>query len=172
MRGPPHPHFIDAATFGAQADACAKYLTKGRAVAVTGRLVYRDAATLRARPSHRQPITRPASSAESAPLVSPLRLCLPVLVLSFDFERLDGGAANNGPSPQAATFLEGTRLTPTRRRRSREHAAPDDPTASAPASPTTSLIWDEHQPVREAEPHDGRPQRRRRIVDLQPPDQV
>ena len=34
--------FIDVATFGAQADACAKYLTKGRAVAVTGRLVYRE----------------------------------------------------------------------------------------------------------------------------------
>jgi single-stranded DNA-binding protein len=32
----------DVATFGAQADACAKYLTKGRAVAVTGRLVYRE----------------------------------------------------------------------------------------------------------------------------------
>lgn len=35
------PMFTDVATFGAQADACAKYLTKGRAVAVTGRLVYR-----------------------------------------------------------------------------------------------------------------------------------
>ncbi len=34
--------FIDVATFGAQADACAKYLTKGRAIAVTGRLVYRE----------------------------------------------------------------------------------------------------------------------------------
>jgi single-strand DNA-binding protein len=34
------PMFIAVATFGAQADACAKYLTKGRAVAVTGRLVY------------------------------------------------------------------------------------------------------------------------------------
>ncbi len=36
------PMFIDVATFGAQADACAKYLSKGRAVAVTGRLVYRE----------------------------------------------------------------------------------------------------------------------------------
>ena len=36
------PMYIDVATFGAQADACAKYLTKGRAVAVTGRLVYRE----------------------------------------------------------------------------------------------------------------------------------
>ena len=36
------PMFIDVATFGAQADACAKYLTKGRAVAVIGRLVYRE----------------------------------------------------------------------------------------------------------------------------------
>jgi single stranded DNA-binding protein len=34
------PMFIDVATFGAQADACAKYLAKGRAV--TGRLVYRE----------------------------------------------------------------------------------------------------------------------------------
>jgi Single-strand binding protein family/Phage integrase family len=43
------PMFIDVATFGAQADACAKYLAKGRAVAVTGRLVYREpiAAVLR-----------------------------------------------------------------------------------------------------------------------------
>jgi len=36
------PLFIDVATFGSQADACAKYLAKGRAVAVTGRLVYRE----------------------------------------------------------------------------------------------------------------------------------
>ena len=36
------PMFIDVATFGAQAHACAKYLSKGRAVAVTGRLVYRE----------------------------------------------------------------------------------------------------------------------------------
>ena len=36
------PMFIDVATFGAQADACAKYLTKGRTVAITGRLVYRE----------------------------------------------------------------------------------------------------------------------------------
>jgi len=39
---PGQPMFIDVATFGAQADACAKYLTKGRTVAVTGRLVYRE----------------------------------------------------------------------------------------------------------------------------------
>jgi single-strand DNA-binding protein len=36
------PMFIDVAAFGSQADACAKYLTKGRAIAVTGRLVYRE----------------------------------------------------------------------------------------------------------------------------------
>ncbi|HWX95230.1 MAG TPA: single-stranded DNA-binding protein [Solirubrobacteraceae bacterium] len=36
------PMFIDVATFGPAADACAEYLTKGRAVAVTGRLVYRE----------------------------------------------------------------------------------------------------------------------------------
>jgi single-strand DNA-binding protein len=36
------PLFIDVATFGAGADACAKYLTKGRQIAVTGRLGYRE----------------------------------------------------------------------------------------------------------------------------------
>lgn len=36
------PLFIDVATFGAGAEACAKYLTKGRAIAVTGRLIYRE----------------------------------------------------------------------------------------------------------------------------------
>jgi single-strand DNA-binding protein len=36
------PLFIDMATFGSQAEAFAKYLAKGRAIAVTGRLVYRE----------------------------------------------------------------------------------------------------------------------------------
>ena len=36
------PLFIDIATFGSQAEACARYLAKGRAIAVTGRLVYRE----------------------------------------------------------------------------------------------------------------------------------
>ena len=36
------PLFIDIATFGSQAEACAKYLAKGRAIAVTGRLIYRE----------------------------------------------------------------------------------------------------------------------------------
>lgn len=36
------PLYVDVATFGSQADACAKYLAKGRAIAVTGRLVYRE----------------------------------------------------------------------------------------------------------------------------------
>jgi single-strand DNA-binding protein len=36
------PLFIDVATFGAGAEACAKYLAKGRAISVTGRLVYRE----------------------------------------------------------------------------------------------------------------------------------
>jgi len=36
------PLFIDVATFGSSAEACAKYLTKGRAIAVTGRLIYRE----------------------------------------------------------------------------------------------------------------------------------
>jgi single-strand DNA-binding protein len=36
------PLYIDVATFGPGADACAEYLSKGRAVAVTGRLVYEE----------------------------------------------------------------------------------------------------------------------------------
>jgi single-strand DNA-binding protein len=36
------PLYIDVASFGPSADACAKYLAKGRAIAVTGRLVYRE----------------------------------------------------------------------------------------------------------------------------------
>ena len=36
------PPYIDVATSGAQADAGANYLAKGRAIAVTGRLVYRE----------------------------------------------------------------------------------------------------------------------------------
>ena len=36
------PLFIDIATFGSQAEACAKYLAKGRAIAVTGQLIYRE----------------------------------------------------------------------------------------------------------------------------------
>jgi single-strand DNA-binding protein len=36
------PLFIDVATFGSSAEACAKYLSKGRAIAVTGRLIYRE----------------------------------------------------------------------------------------------------------------------------------
>jgi single-strand DNA-binding protein len=36
------PLYVDVATFGPGADACAKFLTKGRAVAVTGRLVHRE----------------------------------------------------------------------------------------------------------------------------------
>jgi single-strand DNA-binding protein len=36
------PMFIDVATFGGGAEACAAYLVRGRQVAVTGRLVYRE----------------------------------------------------------------------------------------------------------------------------------
>ena len=36
------PMFVDVSTFGAGADACARYLEKGRQVAVTGRLVYHE----------------------------------------------------------------------------------------------------------------------------------
>jgi single-strand DNA-binding protein len=34
--------FIDIAAWDGQAEACAKYLTKGRQIAVTGRLVYKE----------------------------------------------------------------------------------------------------------------------------------
>jgi single-strand DNA-binding protein len=36
------PLFIDVATFGAHAEACAQYLAKGREVGFTGRLVYSE----------------------------------------------------------------------------------------------------------------------------------
>lgn len=36
------PTFVDVATFGDEADACAKYLAKGRQVGVIGRLTYRE----------------------------------------------------------------------------------------------------------------------------------
>jgi single-strand DNA-binding protein len=36
------PLFIDVATFGPGADACAQHLAKGRQVAVTGRLVHEE----------------------------------------------------------------------------------------------------------------------------------
>jgi single-stranded DNA-binding protein len=36
------PLFIDLATFGTSAEACANYLAEVRAIAATGRLVYRE----------------------------------------------------------------------------------------------------------------------------------
>jgi single-strand DNA-binding protein len=36
------PTYVDVSTFDGQAEACAKYLAKGRQVAVDGRLVYRE----------------------------------------------------------------------------------------------------------------------------------
>jgi single-strand DNA-binding protein len=36
------PLYIDVATFGKQAEACAEYLAKGRQVAVSGKLIYRE----------------------------------------------------------------------------------------------------------------------------------
>lgn len=36
------PLYIDIAAFGAQAEACARYLAKGREIAFTGRLVYSE----------------------------------------------------------------------------------------------------------------------------------
>ena len=36
------PTYVDVASFGPQAEACARYLVKGRQVAVAGRLLYRE----------------------------------------------------------------------------------------------------------------------------------
>lgn len=36
------PLYVDVATFGKSAKACEKFLAKGRAIAVTGRLIYRE----------------------------------------------------------------------------------------------------------------------------------
>ena len=36
------PTYIDVATFDKQAEACARYLAKGRKIGVDGRLVYRE----------------------------------------------------------------------------------------------------------------------------------
>lgn len=36
------PLYLDLATFGAQAEACAEHLAKGRQIAFIGRLVYRE----------------------------------------------------------------------------------------------------------------------------------
>ncbi|HEX3735223.1 MAG TPA: single-stranded DNA-binding protein [Solirubrobacterales bacterium] len=36
------PTYVDVASFGAQAEACARHLAKGRQVAVSGRLVFRE----------------------------------------------------------------------------------------------------------------------------------
>jgi len=36
------PTYVDVSTLGAQAEACARYLVKGRQVAVSGRLVFRE----------------------------------------------------------------------------------------------------------------------------------
>lgn len=36
------PTFVDVAAFGRQAEACARHLAKGRQVAVSGRLVFRE----------------------------------------------------------------------------------------------------------------------------------
>ncbi|HEV2810553.1 MAG TPA: single-stranded DNA-binding protein [Acidimicrobiales bacterium] len=38
----PRPLFINVVTYGAQAEAVAKFMVKGRPVAVTGRLEYRE----------------------------------------------------------------------------------------------------------------------------------
>ena len=65
------PMFIDVATFGAQADACAKYLTKGRAVAVTGRLVYREWEPTTAPAAHATTSSAASSSAAAPTATSP-----------------------------------------------------------------------------------------------------
>ena len=41
-RGDQDPVYVDVTAFGAQAEACAKYLRKGRKVAVNGRLHYSE----------------------------------------------------------------------------------------------------------------------------------
>jgi single-strand DNA-binding protein len=41
-RGDQDPVYVDVTTFGAQADSCAEYLSKGRQVAVSGRLHYSE----------------------------------------------------------------------------------------------------------------------------------
>ena len=40
--GDASPLYLDLATFGPQADACAKYLAKGRQIGFTGRLVFHE----------------------------------------------------------------------------------------------------------------------------------
>ena len=70
QKGQP-PLFIDVATFGAQADACARYLTKGRAVAVTGRLVYRERTTTA--PAAAATTSSGASSSAASPTSPPPR---------------------------------------------------------------------------------------------------
>jgi single-strand DNA-binding protein len=47
------PLFIDVATFGKQADACATYLTKGRQIGVIGRLIPDEWQTKTGEPRHR-----------------------------------------------------------------------------------------------------------------------
>jgi single-strand DNA-binding protein len=39
---PDHPLYINVSVFGPQADSCQEHLTKGRQVAVTGRLRFRE----------------------------------------------------------------------------------------------------------------------------------
>ena len=67
------PLFIDVATFASHAEACAKYLAKGRAIAVTGRLIYREwVADDGTRPG---PLQISVIRAESSPSVVRLRRC-------------------------------------------------------------------------------------------------
>jgi single-stranded DNA-binding protein len=64
------PLFIDVATFGASAAACERYLAKGRQIAVTGRLIYREWQAPMARAAASTP-SSDASASAPAPTASP-----------------------------------------------------------------------------------------------------
>jgi hypothetical protein len=63
------PLFIDIATFGNEAAACAKYLAKGRAIAVTGRLIYREWKPMTA-PAAPSTLSSDASNSAAAPMAT------------------------------------------------------------------------------------------------------
>ena len=106
------PMFIDIATFGAQADACAKYLTKGRAIAVTGRLVYRewdDNGTRRAATT-----SSDASNSAASPTKQPDEA--PTAVTRRASDRLRALAATRPPVPGRSRRPDLRSARPVRRR--------------------------------------------------------
>jgi single-strand DNA-binding protein len=66
------PLFIDIATFGREAQTCGQHLAKGRQIAVTGRLTYREWETKEGKRSKHQVIAKridfgaPAKDGESS----------------------------------------------------------------------------------------------------------